>query len=62
MDGESHNRSPRPNDFSKTLYFRFAAQLMRVLMAMAMALMPVLGHNALIRKKQKGGNDESKYF
>lgn len=53
MDGESHNRSPRPNDFSKSLYFRFAAQLMRVLMAMA--LMPVLGHNVLIRQKQKGG-------
>lgn len=53
MDGESHNRSPHPNDFSKTLYFRFAAQLMRVLMAMA--LMPVLGHNVLTRKNKEGG-------
>lgn len=53
IDGESHHRSPRRNDFSKTLYFRFAATLLRVLMAMV--LMLVLEHNALIRQKQKGG-------
>lgn len=60
MDGESHNRSPHPNDFSKTLYFRFAAQLLRVLMAMA--LMPVLEHNALIRRQQKGGRMKVNIF